>query len=189
MRNHKTRDISSNLDDISVRTPDVSQRAFDALESDAYNRRGSGIGPFAAHTKTATCSPETSDQTRALETPALQRLVDNRETILRVGPLQLDLIDRTAKRNKRVIDLLTQEFHLLKYMMQHSNQVLKRSTLLKEVWHYKVTPSTNLVDVHMGRLRRKVDGPNETRMIHNVRCRGFILQDLSDKRAESFSGA
>lgn len=128
------------------------------------------------------------DRTRRLETPAL-RLVDNRETILRVGPLQLDLIDRTAKHNERAIDLLPQEFHLLKYMMQHSNQVLKRSTLLEEVWHYKVTPNTNLVDVHMGRLRRKVDGPNETRMIHNVRGCGFILLDLSDKRGENFSGA
>jgi DNA-binding response OmpR family regulator len=189
MRNHRTRDISSNLDDISVRTPDISHRAFSALENDACNRRGAGIGPLAARTRTAICSLETSDRTRTFETPPLQHLVDNRETILRVGPLQLDLIDRTAKRNERVIDLLPQEFHLLKYMTQHSNQVLKRSTLLEEVWHYKVTPNTNLVDVHMGRLRRKVDGPNETRMIHNVRGRGFILEDLSDKRAESFSGA
>jgi DNA-binding winged helix-turn-helix (wHTH) protein len=184
VRNHKTRHISSNLD-----APDVSHRAFGALENDACNCRGSGIGPLAAPTRTAICSLETSDHTRTLETPALQCLVDNRQTILRVGPLQLDFIDRTAKRNERVIDLLTQEFHLLKYMMQHSNQALKRSTLLEEVWHYKVTPNTNLVDVHMGRLRRKVVGPNETRIIHNVRGRGFILQDLSDKRAKSFRGA
>jgi DNA-binding response OmpR family regulator len=159
------------------------------LENDACNRRGAGIGPLAARTRTAICSSETSDRrTKRLETPPL-RLVDNRETILRVGPLQLDLIDRTAKHNERVIELLPQEFHLLKYMMQHSNQVLKRGTLLEEVWHYKVTPNTNLVDVHMGRLRRKVDGPNEARMIRNVRGCGFILLDLSDKRGGNFSGA
>ncbi|MCU1252029.1 MAG: hypothetical protein JWQ49_5058 [Edaphobacter sp.] len=85
MRNHRTRDISSNLDDISVRTPDVSHRAFSALENDACNRRGAGIGSLAVRTRTAICSLETSGRTRTLETPPLQRLVDNRETILRVG--------------------------------------------------------------------------------------------------------
>jgi two-component system OmpR family response regulator len=54
--------------------------------------------------------------------------------------------------------------------------LLKRSTLLEDVWHYKFIPKTNLVDVHMGRLRRKVNGPNEAPMIHNIRGAGFILR-------------
>jgi DNA-binding winged helix-turn-helix (wHTH) protein len=97
------------------------------------------------------------------------------ETVLRVGPLELDLIDRAAKRGDRHIDLRPREFQLLKYMMQRSDKVLSRATLLKEVWHYKILPRTNLVDVHMGRLRRKIDGANEAPMIRNVRGVGFVL--------------
>ena len=62
------------------------------------------------------------------------------ETVLRVGPLQLDLLDRTAKRGDRQIDLRPREFWLLKYMMQRSDELLTRATLLKEVWHYKFVP-------------------------------------------------
>ena len=98
-------------------------------------------------------------------------------TVLRVGPIELDLIDRTAKRGDREIDLRPREFQLLKYMMQRSEQLLTRATLLKDVWRYKFVPETNLVDVHMGRLRRKVDAPNEPPMIRNVRGLGFILDE------------
>jgi len=101
--------------------------------------------------------------------------VETRETVLRVGSLELDLIDRTAKRGNRPIDLRPREFQLLKYMMQRSDQVLTRAALFKEVWHYKFVPETNLVHVHMGRLRCKVDGPNEAPMIRNVRGEGFVL--------------
>jgi DNA-binding response OmpR family regulator len=97
------------------------------------------------------------------------------ETVLRVGSLELDLVDRTAKRGDRKIDLRPREFQLLKYMMQRSDAFLTRATLFKDVWHYKFVPDTNLVDVHMGRLRRKVDGSNETPMIRNVRGVGFVL--------------
>jgi DNA-binding winged helix-turn-helix (wHTH) protein len=97
------------------------------------------------------------------------------ETVLRVGPLQLDLLDRTAKRGDRKIDLRPREFQLLKYMMQRNDQLLTRAMLFKDVWHYKFVPETNLVDVHMGRLRRKVDGSNEAPMIRNVRGAGFVL--------------
>jgi two-component system OmpR family response regulator len=106
----------------------------------------------------------------------LRRPAESRETTLRAGPLELDLIERTAKRGDRAIDLLPREFRLLEYMMQRSDQLLTRAMLLEEVWNYKFVPATNLVDVHMGRLRHKVDGPGETSMIHNVRGAGFILR-------------
>lgn len=106
----------------------------------------------------------------------LDRLpVPRKETVLRVGPLELDLIDRTAKRGDRQINLRPREFQLLRYLMQRTDELLTRATLLKEVWHYKFVPETNLVDVHLGRLRRKVDGPNEAPMIRNVRGAGFVL--------------
>ena len=104
------------------------------------------------------------------------------ETVLRVGPLELDLIDRTAKRGDRPIDLRPREFHLLKYMMQRSDQLLTRATLFKDVWHYKFVPETNLVDVHMGRLRRKVDGANEAPMICTVRGAGFVLSAIPSRK-------
>lgn len=107
----------------------------------------------------------------------LRRPPETRETVLRVGAIELDLIERTARRGERKIDLLPREFRLLEYMMRRSDQLLTRAMLLEEVWNYKFVPvATNLVDVHMGRLRRKVDGPDETPMIHNVRGAGFILR-------------
>jgi two-component system OmpR family response regulator len=106
----------------------------------------------------------------------LRRPAESRETILRAGPLELDLIERTARRGDRAIDLLPREFRLLEYMMQRCDQLLTRAMLLEEVWNYKFVPATNLVDVHMGRLRHKVDGPGEAPMIHNVRGAGFILR-------------
>ena len=98
-----------------------------------------------------------------------------RETKLWVRPLELDLIERTAKRGDRSIDLLPREFRLLEYMMSRKGRVLTREMLLREVWKYKFVPKTNLVDVHMGRLRRKIDGPYEPPMIRNVRGKGFIF--------------
>ena len=83
--------------------------------------------------------------------------------------------DAAGKRGDRPIDLLPSEFRLLKYMMQRSGQLLTRAKLFQDVWHYKFLPETNRVDVHVGRLRRKVNGPNEAPMIRNVRGAGFIL--------------
>jgi two-component system OmpR family response regulator len=106
----------------------------------------------------------------------LRRPTESRDTVLQVGPLELDLINRTAKRGDRAIVLLPREFRLLEYMMSRKEQMLTRAMLLEEVWNYKFVPQTNLVDVHMGRLRRKVDEPHEPPMIHNVRGVGFILR-------------
>ena len=102
--------------------------------------------------------------------------VDTPETKLHVGPLELDLIERTAKRGDRSIDLLPREFRLLEYMMRRKGRVLTREMLLLEVWKYKFVPKTNLVDVHMGRLRRKIDRPDEPPLILNVRGKGFLFR-------------
>jgi two-component system OmpR family response regulator len=108
---------------------------------------------------------------------ALQRRPgDNRETVLQVGPLELDLLERTINRGGRQIDLLPRELRLLEYMMRRKDQLLTRAMLFEEVWNYKFVPHSNLVDVHMGRLRRKIDASGELPMIHNVRGEGFILR-------------
>ncbi len=106
----------------------------------------------------------------------LRRSAESRKTVLRLGPLELDLIERTVKRGDRVVDLLPREFRLLEYMMHHSDRLLTRAALLEEVWHYNFARASNVVDVHMGHLRHKVDRPDETQMIHNVRGAGFILR-------------
>ena len=106
----------------------------------------------------------------------LRRPVESQETKLRVGPLELDLIKRTARRGNRSFELLPREFRLLEYMMRRKDQTLTRAMLLEEVWNYNFTPQSNLVDVHIGRLRRKVDGPAEQPMIHSARLMGFILR-------------
>ena len=107
----------------------------------------------------------------------LRRPTDTPRDHVAGRPLELDLIERTARRGEREIDLLPREFRLLEYMMRRSDQLLTRAMLLEEVWNYKFVPATtNLVDVHMGRLRHKVDGPGEPQLIHNVRGSGFVLR-------------
>jgi hypothetical protein len=86
---------------------------------------------------------------------------ESRETVLSVGPLQLDLLMRTARRGERTIDLRPREFLLIEYMMRRQGQVLTRAMLFSEVWDHKFIPRSNLVDVHMGRLRRKIDQADE----------------------------
>jgi DNA-binding response OmpR family regulator len=112
----------------------------------------------------------------------LQRPADVRETVLSVGSLQLDLMTRTVSRNGRTIDLLPREFRLLAYMMRHQGQLVTRAMLFREVWNYKFVPESNLVDVHIGRLRRKIDQPYEAPMIYSVRGQGFVLHAPANTR-------
>ncbi len=106
----------------------------------------------------------------------LRRPVDSRETMLRVGPLELDLIDRQAKRKTRKIELLPREFKLLEYLMRRPSRVVTRDMLLEDVWNYRFSSHTNLIDVHIGKLRRKVDAEAEVPLIYNVRGIGYILR-------------
>jgi len=108
----------------------------------------------------------------------LRRPAMIRETVLRVGPLELDLIDRAAFRNGRKIELLAREFKLLEYMMRRPAQVLTRAMLLEGVWNYRFLAETNLVDVHIGKLRRKIDGANDLPLIHTIKGTGFMLCPL-----------
>ncbi len=105
----------------------------------------------------------------------LRRPTDTRETVLRVGPLELDLVAGEARRGRRLLELLPREFKLLEYMMRRSGQTITRAMLFEEVWNYRFVPKSNLVDVHMGRLRHKLDGSGEEPLIRNVRGIGFTL--------------
>jgi two-component system OmpR family response regulator len=106
----------------------------------------------------------------------LRRPAVSRETRLRVGPLELDLIERTVTRSGRTIDLLPREFRLLEYMMRRPDQMVTRAMLFEDVWNYRFVPDSNLIDVHMGKLRHKIDPPGDEPIIQNVRGAGFILR-------------
>jgi two-component system OmpR family response regulator len=114
----------------------------------------------------------------------LRRPADTRETLLHVGALSLDLLERIGHRHGREIQLLPREFKLLEYMMRRADQVITRDMVLEDVWHYRFLPQTNLVDVHIGKLRRKVDAPGEPAMIRGVRGAGFILVSSPEDSSE-----
>jgi two-component system OmpR family response regulator len=98
------------------------------------------------------------------------------ETILRVGDLELDLVSRTANRNGRVIKLLPREFQVLEYLVRNEGHVVPRSMLLEHVWDLHFDPTTNIIDVYVGRVRRKVDGEHACPLIHTIRGVGFCLR-------------
>jgi len=99
-----------------------------------------------------------------------------KETILRVGDLAIDLIDRTASRRGNEIDLLPREFQLLEYLVRNEGRVISRAMLLQHVWDLHFDPSTNIIDVYVGRVRRKVDDRQAYPLIHTVRGIGYCLR-------------
>lgn len=105
----------------------------------------------------------------------LRRPNDTRDTRLITGPLDLDLLAGTAARAGRPLDLLPRELKLLDYLVRRPGRIVTRSMLLQDVWGYTFEPNSNVVDVHMGRLRRKVDAEGETQLIRNVRGRGYVF--------------
>ena len=107
----------------------------------------------------------------------LRQQPEGREMVLMVGPLQLDLLTRIVKRGERKIDLRPREFCLLEFMMRRKGQVLTRAMLFKEVWNYKFVPESNLVNVHIGRLRSKIDQGGESPMIFTIWGQGFVLRE------------
>ncbi|TPG53822.1 DNA-binding response regulator [Roseomonas nepalensis] len=97
------------------------------------------------------------------------------ERELAVGDLRLDLLRRAAERGGRRVELLPTEFRLLEYMMRHPGAVLTRTMLLEKVWDFSFDPTTNVVDVHVSRLRRKLEAAGEAPMIRTVRGAGYVL--------------
>jgi two-component system, OmpR family, response regulator len=95
---------------------------------------------------------------------------------LRVGDLEMDLASRTVKRGGAVVSLQPREFRLLEYLMRHAGQVLTRTMLLEAVWDYRFDPQTNVIDVHISRLRQKLEGSADKPLIRTVRGAGYMLR-------------
>ncbi len=98
-------------------------------------------------------------------------------TTLRVGDLEMDLLARVVKRAGQVIDVQPREFRLLEYLMRHQGQVVTRTMLLENVWDYHFDPQTNVIDVHVSRLRRKIDRAFEQSLLHTIRGAGYMLRE------------
>jgi two-component system, OmpR family, response regulator len=106
----------------------------------------------------------------------LRRLDDLRTTKLRVGDLEMDLIEQSVHRGDTKIDLLPREFKLLEYFLRHPGQAITRMMLLRDVWQFHFSIETNVVDAHVSNLRKKIDVPGFPSRIRNIRKVGFMLR-------------
>jgi two-component system OmpR family response regulator len=99
-----------------------------------------------------------------------------KETVLRVGDLELDLVSRTVNRGGRAVELLPREFQVLEYLVRNEGHVVPRAMLLEHVWDLHFDPTTNIIDVYVGRVRRKVDSEQAYPLIHTIRGVGFCVR-------------
>jgi len=99
------------------------------------------------------------------------------ESSYRVGDLELDRLSRRVTRGTEKIDLQPREFRLLEYLMKHQGQVVTRTMLLENVWDYHFDPQTNVIDVHISRLRSKIDKGHDKPLLHTIRGAGYMIRD------------
>ena len=160
-------DLIASLRKGGVRTPALVLSALGSLDDRVRGLRAGGDDylpkPFAL--------VELVARIEAL----LRRPTGTRETMLRLGPLELDLLGHSGWRSARPLQLLPREMQILEYLMRRPGDTVTRSMLLQDVWGYSFEPRSNVVDVHMGKLRRKVDGPGEIALLHSVRGMGYRL--------------
>jgi two-component system OmpR family response regulator len=152
-----------------IQTPAILLTAMSAIDERVTGLRGGAddyvVKPFSF--------AELSARLEAvLRRPAETR---SEQTRLACSDLELDLIARTARRGDRRIELLPREFQMLEYLMRRQGRVVTRTMLLEGVWDYRFDPRTNVIDVHISRLRRKVDAEGEPALIHTVRGSGYKL--------------
>ena len=99
------------------------------------------------------------------------------ERVLQVADLRMDLLSRKVTRGSRTISLQPREFKLLEYLMRHAHQVVTRTMMLEAVWDYNFDPQTNVVDVHISKLRQKIELDSERPLVRTVRNAGYMLSD------------
>jgi two-component system, OmpR family, response regulator len=114
--------------------------------------------------------------TARLEVLMRRHAMPARETMLRVGDLEIDLLTRQVRRADRAVALLPREYRLLEYLMRHPGRIITRTMLFEEVWGYRYDPQTNVIDVHVGKLRRKLEEGGRPQMIHTIRGSGYVLR-------------
>jgi two-component system OmpR family response regulator len=112
-----------------------------------------------------------------IEVLARRRRSEDAETVFRVSDLELDRLSRTVKRAGKSIPIQPREFRLLEYLMRNAGKVVTRTMLLEQVWDYHFDPQTNVIDVHVSRLRSKIDKDFAVPLLHTVRGAGYVLRE------------
>jgi two-component system, OmpR family, response regulator len=162
-------EVIRRLREEGVATPALILSALGEVDDRVRGLRAGGddylVKPFASHEMVA-------------RVDALARRSGTviRETMLRVGDLEIDLLARIARRRGQNIDLLPREFTLVTYLARNAGQVVSRGMLLQEIWDLHFDPTTNIIDVYVGRIRRKIDGGQDYPLIHTIRGVGFCLR-------------
>jgi len=162
-------EVIRRLRDEGVMTPALILSALGEIDDRVRGLRAGGddylVKPFASREMLA-----------RVDALARRSATVVKETILRVGDLEIDLLMRIVRRRGREIDLLPREFQLLEYLVRNVGQVVSRAMLLQHVWDLHFDPSTNVIDVYVGRVRRKIDSGQAYPLIHTVRGVGFRLR-------------
>ena len=161
--------VLQRLREDGIVTPALILSALGGIDDRVHGLRAGGddylIKPFAF-----------AELLARVEALARRSATAAKETVLRVGDLMLDLVSRTASRSGREIELLPREFHLLQYLVRNAGQVVTRAMLLQHVWNLNFDPTTNIIDVYVSRVRRKVDGQQAYPLIHTVRGVGYCVR-------------
>jgi two-component system OmpR family response regulator len=161
--------VLATLRTIGVETPVLILSALSAVDERVRGLRAGGddylTKPF-----------EFIELTARLEVLVRRNTIPARETTLQFGDLEIDLLTRVVRRDGRPIELLPREYRLLEYLMRHPGRVVTRTMLFEEVWGYHYDPQTNVIDVHIGRLRRKLEEGGLSQLIHTVRGSGYVLR-------------
>jgi len=111
---------------------------------------------------------------------AMLRRSRDSKTVLKVGDLNLDTLSRKATRGGKTVDLTSREFALLELLMRNHSRAVTRQQLAKEVWGYTFDPGTNVVDVYVNHLRKKIDAGHSTKLVHTLRGKGYMLAVKKD---------
>ena len=152
-----------------IRTPTLILSALGAVDDRVKGLRAGGddylVKPYAF-----------SELLARLEALLRRGSATPATTKLRVADLEMDLLSRSVRRDSQAIDLLPREFRLLEYLMRHAGQVVTRTMLLESVWDYHFDPQTNVIDVHISRLRQKIDKGFAKPLLHTIRGAGYSLR-------------
>jgi DNA-binding response OmpR family regulator len=161
--------VLSTLRALGIQAPVLILSALSAVDERVRGLRAGGddylTKPF-----------EAIELTARIEVLVRRQPVPQRETVLSVGDLEIDLLSHKVSRAGQPIELLPREYRLLEYLMRHAGHVVTRTMLFEEVWGYHCDERTNVIDVHVGKLRRKLDERGLPSMIHTVRGSGYVLR-------------
>jgi two-component system OmpR family response regulator len=163
--------IVTTLRSLGVSTPILMISALSDVDERVRGLRGGGDDYLT--------KPFASDEMAARVEVLLRRhnTLKAFETTLRVADLELNLISHEATRARQLLNLLPTEYKLLEFLMRNTGQILSRMMIFEEVWGYHFDPGTNLIDVHIGRLRKKIDSPGLTPLIRTVRGSGYVIAE------------